>query len=698
MRILLLIWLIALLGPPTAVRAEPSCPSGNLLAGLTPVEVAGVQHTDVLGDGVLALEGDYWNTHLTALFADTDAAVVYDLGDDVAVRALLLQADGNDAYRIELSDDRATWTVLAEAPVDAGTGMRSRVGQFHGEGRYLRLSAVRGDGQLSAGELQVFCQPPPDLVPEVVFRQGRKRLGLVDALRFNGWGKLLLGLVALGVLLAFGPRRADHDRRQRWLRRGVCGALVVASGLAWTDFGGRSGMHMHDMFHYVMGSRYASEVGYQRLYHCALVAEHQLGGSPGLEARPVRDLARGVSVSAGELLADPGACTDAFDEVCWEAFRRDVQGFREAMGPASWERLFEDHGYNAPPLWSTMGALLAPRGGIDRGALARLAWLDAVLLLVAVALLWWAFGAEAAALAAVIFGVGNPWEFSWFGACFGRTPWLVLLLAAVCLLKKGRSAGGGAALAGSALLRVFPLLAVTPLVMRAGWRLAARRGLDPTVMRVGAGMLVAALVLVPVSAVFSGGMHAYVAFADNILHHEDASSTNKMGLAAVLSWHPARTAEALYDWRLDDPAAPFVQARAAPLAGRAGLRIGLVVAGMVLLALLARRQVRAWELLALGCGTSLLLVELSSYYLVFVVALAPLAAQHRRWTALLLGAVLLDLLGPMVLDMSYEVPWVLGSLWLLVAWFALCGELLRQRPIHAATTSPGSRSGTLDSP
>jgi hypothetical protein len=109
-----------------------------------------------------------------------------------------------------------------------------------------------------------------------------------------------------------------------------------------------------------------------------------------------------------------------------------------------------DHGYNPTPAWNTTGSFLANRVPVQR--LLALALIDVALLLAAAAAIRASFGVEAALAAAAFFGVNAFAAFSITGGLFLRYDWLLGLVAALCLIRRGRYAGAGFFLAYAALV------------------------------------------------------------------------------------------------------------------------------------------------------------------------------------------------------------------------------------------------------
>src|SRR5688572_17683506 len=146
---------------------------GNLVQGLAPVASSGVSAPQRLTDGVSALTGADWDTDVNAQFEGDDAFVTFDLGATVAVRALWFNADHNDHYRFLISDDGEVFEPLWDAPTVRAMGMQDRASNsLEGQGRFLRLEPVRGDGRYAVAELVVLGETPAVFPPEVPRRRG----------------------------------------------------------------------------------------------------------------------------------------------------------------------------------------------------------------------------------------------------------------------------------------------------------------------------------------------------------------------------------------------------------------------------------------------------------------------------------------------------------------------------------------------
>jgi hypothetical protein len=701
--------LLTLAAPTHAVPAAPEerCPGGNLLLGIAPVqtdEAEGVESPELLNDGVAVLEGDSWDSIWAARFDDTKSAVRFDLEFPTRLRLLTVQADGNDRYQVELSHDAVTWRALDPIQTSQESGLRERSGIFDEKFRHLRIRPVSGDGNFSISEISAFCRIPSSR-PEIIIRKTPQPPDRPLRQLQNAWGKMALLVLAFVVLVLQPRREAPGDeltrnriatgvslfaaggaliwtlgfalaaavslvilvagrvwqQKTKWAQpsRTIASlGLIVASICAWTNFGFFSGhyVHYHDAFHYYIGSKYSDEIGYSNLYRCTAVADAEDLGSDVVAQRQIRDLATKARRPGGDVLADPGLCKKAFESARWQTFKQDVAVFRGAMPAAAWNTIFLDHGYNPTPLWSAIGGALSFDDALTESKLLLLTLIDPLLYALALLALAWAFGVTTCAVTAVVWATGMPWDFMWTGGGYARSLWLVAVLASIALAKKNRLAGSGAALAFSSLLRIFPVFMFTgPLFAMLG------RAGPPDVFqkRFILGGVLGGVILLVGSAILVGP-DSYRDFVVNIHAHSKQPTQNQMGLPTLLAWHPERTAIQSYDFALTEPRAPWAANKETTLNERAPIHLAVVLAVIVGL-WVGSRRLETWKLICLGSVLVGVGTELSNYYFVILVAIAPLAAERvARYGVLMLGVFLTQFV-PIVIGLNYEAPYVFSS-------------------------------------
>ncbi|MFP2923883.1 hypothetical protein ACLESO_01450 [Pyxidicoccus sp. 3LG] len=491
------------------------------------------------------------------------------------------------------------------------------------------------------------------------------------------WLRVSQLVFALGAIAVLALRR--------YLPRGK-GASTVLVGLgllgtlAYANFGtlheGRF-LHVWDAFHYYVGAKYFPELGYQRLYACTAEADLE-AGVPGTAMRPMRDLATNGRIRVYEALSGPGRCKEAFEPRRWESFTHDVAFFRERVAPAKWALIQADHGYNATPAWTWLGHRLANLAPASTVQLTLWALVDPLLLLAAVVCLARVFSLEASVLFLLVLGTYFPSTFSWNGGALLRMDWLFLSILGICLMKRSHPVLAGMAIALAAASRLFPaVLFAGPLL----WMLARGRREPAAIRFLASGALTLGALVVLLTSTASG-REEFHGFIQNTVKHAGTPLTNHMGLKTLLSFRGGEPTAVAKAPGMTDAWRRFKDQRRANAAEARPLHIALVV-GVTLALLVAfrRRQVEPWEALTLAWMLVPFLLEMTSYYFVFVASLTPLATRRPQ-----LGVVLLVLgAGSQLLAISGlpdATVYVAQSAWLL-ACLVTAASLPRPSDAHA---------------
>jgi hypothetical protein len=574
--------------------------------------------TKTLLDAPLLPEGAAWNAPGTAVLEGEDAALTVSLARPVALRALLLQADFDDTYWIEGSEDGTLYSVLWRVPaLPAPPGLRSRFTRLDAPAtvRFVRVRSTTGVGGRSVARLRLFEIVPADWPPALDHSLPGRDAPLFPALTPGRVVTLRLFAGGFGLAAALFY---VLDRRSRRAARTLLAAAVVAA-LAWTNFLNfhfSAFTHGWELFHYYVGAKYAPELGYDGLYACTALADVEDGVDLG-PGRPVRDLRSDRPGSQAEALASRPACRGRFDEAGWRSFRSDVAFFRGYLGD-EWLQVLSDHGHNATPAWNLVGGAVARLVPASDGGMRLLASLDLALLgllLVAAARV---FGTPTACVIALFLGTNALSRFAWTGGALLRYDWLLLAFLGIAALRRGRPGWAGAALAASALLRVFPAVLLVGLGLQAlfdavfeGPATAWRR-LRP----VAAGALITVLAGFAASSAVAGAS-SWSAFTVNSRKYLQTEAENKLGLVTLLAFRPDSTVERLYDPLQDDPYAGWKEAQAAH-SRRARIPRVVLVAVFFLLLAVASRGAEAWAAAALGAGLLPVLFQQGNYYYVLL--------------------------------------------------------------------------------
>jgi hypothetical protein len=428
--------------------------------------------------------------------------------------------------------------------------------------------------------------------------------------------------LAAALLLLWGAwlRRSGRPEAFRGVRDAALASLAFAALLgSWNFLRFHYPGFVHaDLVPYTLGTKYFPELGYERLYECIAVADFEAGLGPRVVQRVLTDLETYELRDTRRILAEPARCTSSFAPERWAAFARDVAWFRGAFAPESWEGLQRDHGFNATPLWASLGALLAsaPAGATQVLALASL---DVLLDLVAFAALVWGFGWRASAVAIVYWGTNRVAGFDWTGGAFLRHDWLAASFIGIACLRRGFPLVAGILFGTAALLRGLPIVFFLGPGLVALVHLVRTRRLLPgrEALRLAAGAAIAAALLLPFS-VLRVGSAAWLDFAENLRHHRAIPASNTLGLRTALSFTQAgRFAVVLENER--DPGRTWKERRSAAFAERRGVYFAGAAAWLALCTVAAVGQ-PLWIAAILGSGAGLFVLDGACYYAALLAA------------------------------------------------------------------------------
>jgi hypothetical protein len=529
---LLFVVLACVVGVLSSGSSKAASSSDNLLAGLSPISAERARRAHVLTDGRASRPGGYWKTTVTAQLDSPESSVVYDLGQEQKIGAVWLQADSNDVYDVSGSKDGVHYEMIFRANPVVDIGMRSRYGSgLQASARYIRLTALTGDGAFAVSELQVFGESParfPPAVTEVggaplerhvrdaTLLFGFALIGLV-VLAYRGapWWSWV-PLVALPLLAAYGFFDAVGDAwplgnreistvrctfalvataailRESFFpakipahRGATLGALAVSAALSFMAFYNLGHaqfwdnkrhewtfVHFLDLRQYYPTAKYFPELGYRGMYEADVAAyvEDQRVDLDSLQTLPMRDLGDLQGSTVGDQRAGVAAVKSRFSPERWQEYKRDAAYFRESMGTPQYLEMMNDMGGNATPVWMGIAHLLFSFIHAGNTAFLVTALLDPLLLLAAFIAIFRTFGVRTALACMVIFGANDfiMYGTNWAGATL-RHDWLAYIALGAAAVRSKRYALGGALFALSATIRAFPALTLIGATLPALW-------------------------------------------------------------------------------------------------------------------------------------------------------------------------------------------------------------------------------------
>ncbi|MEM7677063.1 MAG: hypothetical protein AAF449_13760, partial [Myxococcota bacterium] len=382
------------------------------------------------------------------------------------------------------------------------------------------------------------------------------------------------------------------------------------------DFGrtwGDQQLNVWDAYHYFIGAKYFPELRYSRIYACTAAAE----GAP----RRIRNFKTGLLERADVSPAAKQKCRARFSKARWNEFVRDTAFFRGSASPNWWRSMLHDQGFNASVVWLLAGHSLTR--SVAATDLSFLLWLDVFLLMIAVGALYFAFGLRQAAVAALFYSVFPPCAHYFVGGSILRMDWLAATAVGLALLRVGRPALAGAAIAYAGLLRLFPFLLFTGVLLK----LIRGEGSSVELRRFFLGAFITTVGLVAAGAI-AVGPRSYTDFADHISRFESRPLTNQVGLRTALAHPFSKRVEQTRAMPVDNHWEVWAKSRQEAAALTFWVRVLILAVFGWMFWMFAVERVELWKSVTLGLALIPLLADLPSYYTAYI-ALAAVLIENR---------------------------------------------------------------------
>lgn len=458
---------------------------------------------------------------------------------------------------------------------------------------------------------------------------------------------LALFLTVLGgvaSLLAFGDRWNPATRRGLWAGLLVIAAIAHTHSLTRGNGNGREpltfarpAIHLHELVHYYLGTKYYRELGHDRLYEAIVLADYE-DDRPGFSAgNRIRDLRTNrVDRVRRDVVRDGERVRGAFEDERWQAFRHDVALLRTSYpSREAWHRssILQDHGYNGSPLTTLLLGTLANQPFVSSLTfLEIIRSLDVALLALVVGLVARRLGLEPA-LAFAALWLANPLnDYGFVGGSYLRYNFAWALILAWLALDRGRAGTAGIWLGIAAHLRLFPAVFAVGLLLHdllrpgSDERRAALRESRPLYLGLAASgaLLVAVTAFTPAPP----GENVWAGFRDRIGVHAGALAYNLIGIDVPFAWSPEQSVEARGDALARGEPVAWEEIVADTLDERRIARWLAKGALLLAIAAVARRLPRRYAML-LGFPLLFTAYVASHYYYLALGLLALVFHDHR---------------------------------------------------------------------
>lgn len=286
-------------------------------------------------------------------------------------------------------------------------------------------------------------------------------------------------------------------------------------------------IHRWDIYHTYMGAKYYEELGYDRLYECSIYFDSQYINFYEDLTR-VRDLNTLQYIDASEI-KNNSDCELLFTQDRKEEFIEDLKFFNSLTYPQYWNRLFRDKGYNGSPFYTFIVSNIFNNIKLGYNNLIILSMIDILLIFTAFYFVYRAFGIWVALFALIFFCVNFPARFVHMGGSILRFDYLAYLIIGVCLFKLEKYKSSGVFLALSSMLKIFPVLFVAGLGLKAFSDVLTKRKIDKKYLSFFSIFFVAIIIFFILSISIGQGMDNWYNFFENMEMHNQQTAGFRVG-------------------------------------------------------------------------------------------------------------------------------------------------------------------------
>jgi len=323
-----------------------------------------------------------------------------------------------------------------------------------------------------------------------------------------------------------------------------------------------------------------------------------------------------------------------------------------------------DKGYNATPVWNAFAAQFTTRIKMTNSAgVWLLMSLDYLWIVIAVFLVGRNFGWTSAMFVLLFWSTNFVSSLGFVKGSISRLDWLLCLIAAMCLLKRGKLGWAGVMAAIATSLRIFPVLFFAGLAFKALWEIFKTRSVPRRYLRFLVGFCVCLVLLCGLTALSADARADWGDFFVKIQGHDKQIAGYRVGLKYALLDHTLHGAKALADLESKRVYSWLAQ---------------LAMLGAVFL---ASRRLKDYETMAVSIGCVVFLTAPTFYYyemlVIPVIFLLPDLRREKRsvglgvffaWSAMLYAS---KQVWPLGAELSYWISWSLIGLFVMLFGIAM---------------------------
>lgn len=356
------------------------------------------------------------------------------------------------------------------------------------------------------------------------------------------------------------PKLPIETQTKNRLLTTICILLSIIGMAATFNFEFPVQKNDHELYHYILGSKYFNYLRYTKIYDATAFALLEDGKLP--KSINIRNLENKTTYRSPETWMHIGdAVKSAMGTKVWSEFKKDVIFIDMQLNENknyNWRTIFEDHGFNPGPIWLLYAS--PPLHAFELKKIYELLpYIDFLILIASSILLsiqinnknkWVYFAAFW-----VFFGFfpGTSLRFpDWIFGSYLRFSWFIFIALALISLKKDNSMPAGFLLTSAALERVFPILFLISIFLfflfsRSKTQLKNKK---TKIYRLSAGAIIALLTSQAATTYLYG--NATQEFISHILKHETLYFANSIGLRTLGTF--SQETRSFRQWKLESTA------------------------------------------------------------------------------------------------------------------------------------------------
>lgn len=307
-----------------------------------------------------------------------------------------------------------------------------------------------------------------------------------------------------------------------------------------------SRINLWDSFHYYVGAKYFSELGYFKLYECATLADSQdPAWNIGISNRTITNLVDNSHIRAREFLGNPERCLSKFTQTRWIEFKNDAKFFRDRMGNNLWRKALGDRGYNATPFFTAYASIIFNKVPLSEGNLSALYKVDFIFLFLALMLIMWIFGATSGGFVAILILNMPSLSPGWILGSLFRLDWFFFIVLSIIATKKESYLLAGFLLTLSIGMRLYPVIFLFGIILYSIHHYKEKTFL-PIIKNFSLGILIG-LIFILNLIVAQLNINSISESYQNLNTLQGTILTNKVGLKAIVGFDSEKRLELTFD-------------------------------------------------------------------------------------------------------------------------------------------------------